>query len=130
MHFHIAALTEMSPKLTGMDKYDNVSLYPGVKTAVLDELFAACDYYFDINYESEIVSAVQRAFLHNHLIFAFRETAHNANFVAEEYTYPAAEWERMKKDVEAAMADEKVLGKMLQKQKKAALAETAKNYRI
>lgn len=130
MHFHIAALTEMSPKLTGMDKYDNVSLYPGVKTTVLDELFAVCDYYFDINYESEIVSAVQRAFLHNHLIFAFQETAHNADFVAEEYTFPAAEWERMKKDVEAAMTDEKVLGNMLQKQKKAAMAETAKNYRI
>ncbi len=29
MHFHTAALTEMSSKLMGMGRYDNVSLYPG-----------------------------------------------------------------------------------------------------
>lgn len=129
MHFHIAALTEMSSKLTGMDRYDNVSLYPGVRTAVLDELFETCDYYFDINHESEIVSAVRRAFLHNHLILAFRETLHNGEFTAAEHIYPAVEWERMKADVEAALGDGKALKKMLQKQKKAALAESAESYR-
>lgn len=128
MHFHIAALTEMSPKLTGMDSYDNVSLYPGVKTAILDELFETCDYYFDINHESEIVSAVYKAFLHNHLIFAFKETMHNADYVVEEHIYPATEWERMCADAEMAMTDVKVAKKMLQKQKKAALAETVKGY--
>ena len=129
MHFHIAALTEMSPKLMGMDAYSNVSLYPGVKTAVLDELFETCDYYLYINHEPEIVSAVQKAFLHNHLIFAFQETMHNADFVAEEHRYPASGWERMRKDIEAAMADEEKLEGMLLAQKNAALAETAEKYR-
>ncbi|MCR2048535.1 accessory Sec system glycosylation chaperone GtfB [Acetatifactor muris] len=129
MHFHIAALTEMSSKLTGMDRYDNVSLYPGVKTAVLDELFETCDYYFDINHESEIVSAVRRAFLHNHLIFAFQETVHSEDFMAAEHIFPASEWEQMRTCAEAAMADTKVLRKMLQKQKKAALAESVESYR-
>lgn len=128
IHFHIAAVTEMSSKLTAMDRYDNVSLYPGVKTAVLDGLFEKCDYYFDINHESEIVSAVRRAFLHNHLIFAFQETMHNVDYVAEEHVYPAIQWEKMCGDVEAALADGKVLKKMLQKQKRAALAETVKSY--
>lgn len=128
MHFHIAALTEMSSKLTGMDSYDNVSIYPGVKTSMLNELFEQCDYYFDINHESEIVSAVHKAFLYNHLIFAFKETMHNADYVAEEYVYPTTEWERMRMDVETAMADVKVAKKMLQKQKKAALSETVKGY--
>ena len=129
MHFHIAAFTEMSSKLMGMDSYDNVRLYPGVKTAVLDELFNTCDYYFDINHESEIASAVSKAFLHDHLIFAFRETAHNADYEAKEYTYPAAKWKQMCADVKTAMADQKMMKKMLQQQKKAAMAEPADSYR-
>ena len=128
MHFHITALTEMSSKLTALDAYDNVSLYPGVKTSILDELFETCDYYFDINHESEIVSAVYKAFLHNHLIFAFKETMHNADYVAEEHVFLASEWERMCADVKTAMADVKVAKKMLQRQKRTALAETVKSY--
>ena len=123
---HCGELVKALPQ--GMDSYDNVSLYPGVKTAILDGLFETCDYYFDINHESEIVSAVHKAFLHNHLIFAFRETLHNADYVAEEHIYAAAEWERMCTDVEAAMMDVKVAKKMLQKQKKTALSETVRSY--
>lgn len=128
MHFHIAALTEMSSKLTGLGNYDNVSLYPGVKPGILDELFVKCDYYFDINHESEIVSAVRKAFLHNHLIFAFKETLHNGDYVAGEHIYPAGEMDRMIADVENVMVDVKVLKKDLQKQKKAAMSETVKSY--
>lgn len=128
MHFYIAALTEMSSRLMGMGVYENVSLYPAVKMSLLDELFKQCDYYFDINHESEIVSAVRKAFLHNHLIYAFNETVHNTNYVAEELTFPAENWERMAAEVKAAMGDVKVLKKQLQKQKKAALADTVKNY--
>lgn len=128
MHFHIAALTEMSSKLAEMDAYSNVSLYPGIKMGVLEELFETCDYYFDINHESEIVSAVYRAFLHNHLIFAFQETAHHPGFVAERLMFPAAGWQRMQAEAEAAMADAGVLEKMLQQQREAAMAETAERY--
>lgn len=128
MHFHIAALTEMSSKLTSVDEYNNVSLYPCVKMSLLDELFERCDYYFDINHESEIVSAVRKAFLHNHLIFAFKETVHNIDFIAEDYIYSEADWEQMRMDIEAAMADENVIKKMLQKQKESALTETIENY--
>ena len=128
MHFHIAALTEMSSKLMSMEDYDNVSLYPGVKADVLDELFVKCDYYFDINHETEIVSAVRRAFLHNHLIFAFKETAHNRDYVAEEYIYPSEEASRMLGDIQAAMADEAVLSEHLRRQKEAAFSENAEKY--
>ena len=54
---------------------------------------------------------------------------HNADFVAEEHRYPASGWERMRKDIEAAMADEEKLEGMLLAQKNAALAETAEKYR-
>ena len=128
MHFHIAALTEMSSKLTGLGSYDNVSLYPGVKMDILDGLFAKCDYYFDINHESEIVSAVRRAFLNNQLIFAFAETVHNRDYVAEEHIYPVNEFKKMVSDISLALADEAVLGEGLKRQKEVALAETAEGY--
>lgn len=129
MHFHIAALTEMSSKLMDLDNYGNVSLYPGVKQKVLDGLFEECDFYFDINHEAEIVSAVRRAFLHNHLIFAFQETAHNRDYVADAHVYPSNNVNRMIADVRKAMKDGAVLDQRLQRQREAALAEAAQRYR-
>lgn len=128
VHFHIAALTEMSSKLMEMDNYENVSLYPNVKEKVLDDLFMDCDFYFDINHEGEIVSAVRRAFLHNQLIFAFEETAHNRNYVAETHLYPAAAVDRLIADARKAVKDEQVLERRLKKQREAAMAETAERY--
>lgn len=128
IHFHIAALTEMSSRLLGMESFENVSLYPGAKPAVLEELFGKCDFYLDINHEAEIVSAVRRAFLNNHLIFAFNETIHNRDYVAQEHIYPAGEAERMISQIRLAAADEKVMEEGLAKQRKAALTETADGY--
>ena len=45
-----------------MEAFNNVSLYPGVKSEVLKELFDKCDYYLDINYEGEIVSPASAPF--------------------------------------------------------------------
>lgn len=129
MHFHIAALTEMSSKLMGLGAYDNVSLYPGVKQELLDELFDKCDYYFDINHELEMASAVRRAFLNNHLIIAFKETVHDETYTAKEHIYPSEEMERMIADIKAVMADEEILKEYLQRQKRAGMSETEKGYR-
>ncbi len=128
MHFHIAALTEMSPKLLSMEDFDNVSLYPSASRDVLDGLFKSCDYYFDINHAGEIVSAVRRAFLGNLLICAFQETAHNRDYVAKGHIYPAAEAERMFSDIKAMMEDGELLEKHLKMQHKAALAEDKAAY--
>ena len=128
VHFHIAALTEMSSKLMSMDSYSNVSLYPGVKSKILDELFEKCDYYLDINHESEIVSAVEKAFLHNHLIFAFKETLHNANYVAEEHIYPMENVDKMIADLKQILEKEDVAKEHLGLQYKFALLEDANRY--
>lgn len=128
VHFHIAALTEMSSKLMEMDNYENVSLYPNVKQTVLDDLFVDCDFYFDINHEGEIVSAVRRAFLNNQLIFAFEETAHNRNYVAEAHIYPADAVDRLIADARKAVKDEQVLERRLKKQRETAMAETVERY--
>ncbi|MCM1025979.1 MAG: accessory Sec system glycosylation chaperone GtfB [Roseburia sp.] len=129
MHFHIAALTEMSSKLMSMESFDNVSLYPGVKSGVLKELFAQCDYYLDINYEGEIVSAVRRAFLNNQLIFAFQETAHNRDYVDGGQIYPAGEADRLIRDLRETIENVPTLAERLQKQRAAALVEFPEDYR-
>lgn len=128
MQFHIAAFTEMSSRLMSMERYENVTLYPGVKTDILEELFEKCDYYLDINRESEIGSAVYQAFLHDHLIFAFRETVHNRDYVADEQIYSLDEWGRMAGDIRRALEDAKEMDRMLERQRMAALAETEERY--
>lgn len=128
VHFSIAALTEMSSKLLAMDSYKNVSLYPGVKMRVLDELFEKADFYLDINYESEIVSAVQKAFLHNQLIFAFRETLHNAAYVAKEHIFTLDKADELIRALEASMEDIECLKAGLEKQRRAAMLETKETY--
>ncbi len=130
LHFHIAALTEMSSKLMSVESYENVTLYPNVKRHILDELFGKCDYYFDINHESEIVSAVRRAFLENQLIFAFEETAHNRNYVAKELLYPAADVRRLISDVRAFMKNSGLMEMHLGKQHQMAMAEKETAYRF
>lgn len=128
MRFHIAALTEMSSKLMEMGKYLNVSLYPNVKMTLLDELFVKCDYYLDINYETEIVSAVRRAFMQNQLIFAFEETVHNRDFVAEEHLYRAEEAGEMTRMIEEIMEDKEKMEQHLLFQHEMAMEETEESY--
>ncbi len=129
MNFHIAALTEMSSKLTGAGVYANVKLYPNVKMNVLEELFKKCDYYLDINHQSEIVSAVRRAFMNHHLIFAFRETVHDRSLIAGEHIYSADHVGQMITDIKNVMADANLLDRRLRSQKEAAMAEDGNTYR-
>ena len=128
VHFSIAALTEMSSKLLSMDKYSNVSLYPGVKMKVLDELFRKADIYLDINHESEIVSAVEKAFLHNQLIFAFQETLHNASYVAQEHIYPKSKVNELITDIKSVLSDSALLKGYLERQHDVAMLETKETY--
>lgn len=129
MHFHIAASSAMSPLLTDLGEYRNVSLYPAVAADVLEKLFQDCDYYFDINYYWEFVPADYRAFLHNQLIFAFEETVHAKNYVAEEHIYSITEFEAMKADVRAVMSDDAALEWHLGRQHKRAMVEDEEGYR-
>lgn len=129
LHFTIAAITEMSSKLMSMDSYANVSLYPGVKMNILDELFESADFYLDINHESEIVSAVKTAFLHNHLIFAFRETLHNASYVAEEHIYKMDDVEQMIFDLKGIVLDSGLIDQHIELQHTEALLESVETYR-
>lgn len=128
LHFNIVAITEMSSKLMSMEQYGNVTLYPGVKMKVLEGLFDKCDYYLDINHESEIVSAVQKAFLHNQLVFAFKETLHNPNYVAGEHIFTIAQAEDMIRLLKEVLADEAQMQVHLKMQHEVAGLESVETY--
>ena len=128
LHFTIAAITEMSSKLMSMDAYANVSLFPGVKMNVLDELFQSADIYLDINHESEIVSAVRKAFLHNHLIIGFRETLHNPSYIAPEHVYAMDDVAQMIQGIKRIWSDASLIDAHIQIQHEAAMLENAETY--
>ncbi len=128
LHFHIAALTEMSAKLMALGKYDNVTLYPTITMKKIPSLYEKCDIYFDINKENEIVRSVNRAFLNNLLIFAFSETIHNTNYIARDNRMKADDYKKLIDIVNEIFADENVWNKRLNMQRKHALSEDSNKY--
>lgn len=78
--FHIAALTEMSPKLLGFDRLSNVHLYPNSSEDTLLKLYEKCQLYLDINRGKEVFDATRRAFEYNLLILGFQDTRHQQAF--------------------------------------------------
>lgn len=129
LHFHIAAITEMSAKLLAVGEYKNVTLYPSAKMSEFDRLFALCDWYFDINHENEIVSAVRRAFLQNQLIFGFEETVHNRDYVAEAHLFTKANVESMMKLVREIPGNEALMESHLRLQRRSAQSESREAYK-
>lgn len=85
--FHIGALTEMSQRLHAFESYGNVRLYPNIAASMIDQLFASCDVYLDINHGSEIVTSIRRAFENNLLIVAFDTTLHQGGMVMPEAVF-------------------------------------------
>ena len=95
LHFHVAAVTLMSDKLMCLDKYPNVSLYPGVSEQKRRELLRSCSWYLDINHYQEICDAVYEAYRHNLLIVGFDSTLHNRAYVLPQCVFQAAEADKM-----------------------------------
>lgn len=126
MRFHIAAITEMSSKLMSLSQYENVTLYPEASVKRIDELFDSCDYYLDINHESEIVAAVKQAFLHNQLILGFKQTLHNKAFIANEHVFE--EYEEMAAFLDRVMGSKARIRKELSVQKSEAMSAKAAAY--
>lgn len=126
MRFSIAAVTEMSAKLLAMGRFSNVSLYPCAKADTLRALYDRCDYYLDINYGKEIMSAVKEAYLHNQLILAFPRTIHDPTYTAGENI--ASSIDNMEEIIRKCASDRQEMDRRLTLQKKAALDEPAAAY--
>ena len=74
------------------------------------------------------MSAVYQAFLHNQLIFAFEETIHNREYVAEAHIYPVAEYAKMAADVREMMENGETMDRHLKMQLAEAMAEDRDAY--
>ena len=81
LQLHVAALTEMSPKLLSLGELPNVHLYPNVKDKKAAQLFERCDYYLDINAGGEILDAVHQAFLNNMILLGYEDVAHRKDLI-------------------------------------------------
>ena len=128
IHFHVAALTEMSAKLMAIGKYDNVTLYPTITMQKIPSLYEKCDIYLDVNKENEIVQAVNRAFLSNLVIFAFDETIHNINYIAKDNRYKADDYSKLIEDINNICYDTNKWNKRLKLQRNHALSEEKERY--
>lgn len=120
IHFTIAAITEMSDKLLSFDKYSNVTLYPTVKPKRIKALIKENDFYFDINYGNEILSAVRAAFEQNMLIIGFKDTLHNPQFIAPENVFEADQIEQIKDLVDRALSNVSRMKTYIDRQRKSA----------
>jgi len=128
--FNVVAITTMSSKLHDLESYSNISLYPGVETDVLDDLFKECDMLLDINNYNEICDATYRAFLNNMVIMAFDSTMHNGAYTATESIYKTDDWEKMVSDIKEIFSDKSMLEKRLELQRQHGLSETERSYAL
>ena len=128
IHFHVAALTEMSAKLMAIGKYDNVTLYPTITMQKIPSLYEKCDIYLDVNKENEIVQAVNRAFLSNLVIFVFNETIHNINYIAKDNRYKSDDYRVLIEEINNICYDTNKWNERLKLQRNHALSEDKERY--
>ncbi len=131
VQFHIAALTEMSPKLLQMIKCANVHLYPTVTEKQLQTLWDSCDIYLDINHGAEILDGVETAFKHRELILGFNTTVHKTNLLSGRNVFSADDTgaAAMAEAIRKAVSDPRQMEQELEKQWRSANAETVDRYR-
>ena len=71
---------------------------------------------------------MQKAFVHNLLIFAFQEAVHNKEYVADAHIYQISEFENMVSDIKSTIENRAVMEEHLEKQHRHALTEDKKAY--
>lgn len=87
IHFHIAAHTQMGKKLTDLESFENVSLYPAMDETTFVQLFETCSIYLDINHHMEVSDGTQTALDQGMVILAFKETCHHPNLLSPHHLW-------------------------------------------
>lgn len=126
LHFHIAAITEMSDYLLGLEEESNVTLYPGAYPKTFEKLFSFADYYLDINYGNEIMDSCRRAFENNMLLLGFSDTLHSPGYLPEGHVYD--KWEDLAAMLRHCAGSQERLEMELELQRKALSGGTAEEY--
>ena len=74
--FHVAALTNMGPKLTNLNSFSNLYLHPNCSEERFQELLVSCSLYLDLNQGKEVLAANMRAIENGQLILGLDTTVH------------------------------------------------------
>ena len=128
VHFHVGALTEMSPKLLMLEMMKNVTLYPAIWEETISELWSKCDIYLDINHGGEILEAVRTAFINDQLIFAFSSTAHNRIYTDTGNIYEPDSYQKMADKIKSVLSEKKRMKDALSAQRAHAHEAAEKDY--
>lgn len=127
--FSIGSITEMSTKLTSLDKHKNVDLYPQIVSETTKRLSDECDFLLDINQGAEILDAVRGAFEHNMIVLGFNNTLHNRHFVNQKNVFAPDQVKEMAERIKALVADKKLRDQAVIEQRLAAGNDTPDAYR-
>lgn len=114
--FHIASKTEMSSKLLQLGKTQNIKLYPESNEECILNLCQTCDIYLDINKGKEIYESVRLAFAHEMLLFAYKETVHNKQFVDENNIFKLDDYHSLSNVIGEVSSDKTIFSDKLNKQ--------------
>lgn len=118
LHFHIGARTLMSDKLHRLERYPNVTLYPGMSEKKRMEILMKSTYYLDINHYQEIYDAVPVACQYGLLVAGFDNTLHHKDLVLPECIFKPDDPERMIHFLETVYWDPGVLKGMVDRQRR------------
>ncbi|KRL00995.1 gftb-like glycosyl transferase [Liquorilactobacillus capillatus DSM 19910] len=128
MHFNIAAVTEMSSRLSKLAMFSNVTLFPNISHKMTEMLWQNSDYYLDINHGGELLNAVRTAFFNNLLILSFSNILHNQEYLALENIYNPKDIEKISKKMNECLKNDAILQKLLQVQHSEANEVKVKDY--
>ncbi|MCC9938113.1 family 8 glycosyl transferase, partial [Streptococcus agalactiae] len=79
VQFHIGAYTTVSNKLSKLEQYPNVLVYPELIEARIEKLITLATAYLDINHGPEVGNILQRVHLKQKPIYSFNNTSHQEN---------------------------------------------------
>ena len=95
----------------------------------MNELFARCDLYLDINISDEILNACRTAFENNMLILSFKNTCHSRRFIADDHIYAPENVSGMVDKIQSVLAHSSEMEAALARQKQAANQASLEQYK-
>ena len=128
VEFHIAALTNMGPRLLDLERCENVYLHPGISQAEYESLLNQCSLYLDINHSIEILNAVEESLEKGLLLFAFKETQHRRGFICPEHLASSQAAADLIDAIKKVVVSEEMYHLALQKQWKWIQSSTKEDY--
>lgn len=128
LKIHVVALTEMSAKLTNLNRYENIQLYPNASMQKIRNLYEKVGWLLDLNYGNEIVNAVRSAFDYQMVIVSFDETTHNQKFMYPNLIFQRTQLDEMIQLLKMSFENPEIHSKLLVSQKLAANSVTKSDY--